>query len=184
MNKLPWRLWDIASRQRIDSFKMHGYLNPFAFSQQHHLLGYYASGERAVSIVSLDTRQEIARLVHPTNVAHLAFSADATRLFTLSEDGTFTEWDIASRQPLRNSQFPGTDFTTAHRWLVFSPAGDVVAFRAANGLGLWELDSGRQTQVRLDGNGQLPDRSALLAGRQVAGRRSWGIGQRSLCVGR
>jgi len=149
-------LWDIHSPQRIASFEMHGDLSPFAFSQQRNLLGYCASGAQAVSIVSLDTRQEITRLPNATNVAYLAFSADATRLLTLSEVGTLTEWDIASRQPLRNSKFPGTDFTTDFRRLVFSPDGDVVAFGTANGLGLWELNSGRQTLVRLAGTASSP----------------------------
>ncbi|MHC1764359.1 MAG: protein kinase [Verrucomicrobiia bacterium] len=148
-------LWEIDSRQRICSFSMHGYLSPFTFSQQRSLLGYWDSGARAVSIVSLESLQEVARLSQTTNVAHLAFSADATRILTFSEDGTLAEWDIASKQPLRSSSFPGTDFTDAGG-LVFSPDGDLAAFRAVNGLGLWESESGRLTQVSLAGTDSSP----------------------------
>jgi len=149
-------LWDIASRQRMGAFKMDGSSNPFAFSRQGNRLGYYASGARAVIIVSLDTRQEIARLLHPTHVVHLTFSADATRLFTFSEGGTFAEWDIAAKRPLRSSRFPGTDFPLDARGLAFSLDGDLAAFRVVNGFGLWEVESGRRTQVSLAGTDSSP----------------------------
>jgi WD40 repeat protein len=86
----------------------------------------------------------------------MAFSADAARLFTLTEDGTLTGWVIASRQPFRTAKFPGSDFSLDPRWLVFSPDGGAVAFRAENGLGLWELESGKQTRVRFTGTQSSP----------------------------
>ncbi len=150
-------LWDIGARQRICAFKMQGYLNPFAFSQQRNLLGYAtAGGGWPVSVVSLDTRQEVARLRHTNNVTHLAFSADAARLYTLTEDGTLTGWNIASNQPFRSAKFPVANLDLAKCCLVFSPDGGVVAFGVANGIGLWEWESGRQTQVRLAGTESSP----------------------------
>ncbi len=143
------RLWDLGSRRQVSTFKMHGYLDPFAFSQKGNLLAYYAAGTPAVSIASLDTQQEIARLAPATHVAHLAFSADASRLFGLDEHGTLTQWDIASTKPLRTLKFPGPQYSLD--LLVFSPDASTVVYRLWTGLGLWEPDSGRHTQLKIDG---------------------------------
>ena len=142
-------LWDAKSRQPIASFRMWGYLNPFAFSQRGNLLAYATAGTQAVSIVSLDTWHEIERLPQTANAAHLAFSADKARLFIVSDDGSLTTWDISSQRRLSSSKFPAPDFSDGANAVVFSPDGGLLAFRVENGLGLWELDSGRQTQVRL-----------------------------------
>jgi len=147
-------LWDIGSRRQICSFKMHGYLDPFAFSQQGNLLGYYAAGPKAVSIVNLNTQQEITRLLHTTNVRCLAFSANGSKLSSLDQDGTLIQWDIATQQPLVSSKIPGTEYDA--ELVAISPDGETVAFRLWNGLGLWEPESGRQTQVKLGGAESAP----------------------------
>lgn len=154
-------LWDFDSRQRIYSFKLHANLHPFAFSPHGNLLGYSAPEDSTVSVVSLDTWQEVARLRNTNHVVYLAFSADATRLFTVSEDGTLTDWNIASGESVRKSKCPGTEFTeeepcNIERCLKFSRDGRVMAFRVGNGIGLWESESGRLTQLSLPGTANRP----------------------------
>jgi eukaryotic-like serine/threonine-protein kinase len=154
-------LWDFASRQRICSFRLHANFHPFGFSPQGNLLGYSAPEDWAVSVVRLDTRQEVAHLRHTNNVVYLAFSADATRLFTVTEDGTLLDWNLASGESVRRSKCPGTEFTQqepclVERCLTFSRDGSVMAFRAGNGIGLWESQSGRLTQLRLTGTANPP----------------------------
>jgi WD40 repeat protein len=84
-------LWDTRSWRPATSFQMAGYLRPFALSQTGGLLGCAAATNHEVSIVKLDTRQEIARFPHPANVAHLAFSSDAARVLVLDDAGSLAE---------------------------------------------------------------------------------------------
>jgi WD40 repeat protein len=167
-------LWDFDSRQRICSFKMHANLHPFAFSPQGDLLSYSAPEDGAVSVVRLDTRQEVAYLRHTNNVVYLAFTADATRLFTVTEDGTVNDWNIASGESGRRAKCPGTEFTQQEpclieRCLAFSRDGRVMAFRVGNGIGLWESQSGRLTQLRLTGAANPPTALNFSAdGKQLA----------------
>jgi WD40 repeat protein/predicted Ser/Thr protein kinase len=154
-------LWNFHSRQRICSFKMHANLHPFAFSAQGNLLGYSAPEDWAVSVVRLDTRQEVARLRHTNSVVYLAFSADATRMFTATEDGTLIDWNIASGESVRKSKCSATEFTqqepcSVERCLTFSRDGGVMAFRVGNSIGLWESQSSRLTQLRLTGTANPP----------------------------
>jgi WD40 repeat protein len=154
-------LWDFDSGQRICSFQVHSNLHPFAFSPQGNLLGYCAPEDRVVSVVRLDTRQKVAHLRHTNNVVYLAFSADATRVLTLSQDGTLFDWELASGQSVCKSKCPATEFTLQEpclieRCLAFSRDGSVMAFRVGNGIGLWESQSGRLTQLRLSGTANPP----------------------------
>jgi WD40 repeat protein/tRNA A-37 threonylcarbamoyl transferase component Bud32 len=154
-------LWDFASRQQIGSFKLHANLHPFAFSRQGNLFGYSATEDWAVSVVRLDTRQEVVRLRHTNSVVDVAFSADATRLFTVTDDGTVTDWNLASGEPVRTAKCPGTEFTLQEpcliqRCLAFSRDGRVMAFRVGNGIGLWESESGTLTQLKLSGTATPP----------------------------
>jgi WD40 repeat protein/predicted Ser/Thr protein kinase len=154
-------LWDFASRQRIGSLELHANLNPFAFSPQGNLLGYSAPEDGAVSVVRLDTKEELARLRHTNNVVYLAFSADASRLLTVTDDGALTAWNIASAQPVRRAICPGTEFTLQEpcliqRCLAFAQDGSVMAFRVGNGIGLWESQSGRLSQLSLAGTPSPP----------------------------
>jgi WD40 repeat protein len=154
-------LWDFKSRRRLCSFKLHAGLHPFAFSARGNLLGYSAPEDGAVSVVRLDTRQEVAQLRHTNTVVYLAFSAEATQLFTVTEDGTTFTWDIAAGQSIRTAKCHGTDFIlqepcSVERCLAFSRDGRVMAFRAGNGIGLWESQSGRTNQVGLTGIGNRP----------------------------
>jgi WD40 repeat protein/tRNA A-37 threonylcarbamoyl transferase component Bud32 len=163
-------IWDLPSKRRVRSFKTAGQLEPFACSQQNNLLAYSIPEDRAVSIVSLETRQETARLSITTNLVGLAFSADTTRLFTLTQDGTFSGWDITSRQPLFTSKFPRDNFEPMNQHPAVSSHGSV-AFRVGNDIALWEPDSGKEIQLRLPGAADYatvlkfsPDSKLLAAG--------------------
>jgi eukaryotic-like serine/threonine-protein kinase len=143
-------LWDVGARRPVRSLKMYGYLDPFAFSKQGHLLGYYASGARAVSVVNLDSWQERARFPHTNNVAHLAFSADGSRLSIFEEEGTFNEWDIASRQALSTSKVSVSVSSENIDALAFSPDGRILAMPAENGLELREVNSDHFRHIDLE----------------------------------
>lgn len=148
--------WDTGSRRPVFSLKMWGYLNPFAFSKTGDLLAYATAGTQAVSVVELKSRQEVVRLPQTNNIAQVAFSADATRLFTFSETGRLIEWNLALKQALRTFEFIPRGFEDGHNTVAFSANGKLMAWCHERGVGLCELNSGLRSEVSFTGVENTP----------------------------
>ena len=140
-------LWDFTSRQLVSSNKMSTWGTAFAVSKHRSLLAYVTGNEPAVTILNLDTGREIGRLPCATNIAHLAFSIDETKLLTASVPGKLTWWDIASGQPTSTCDLPVEAVPTFP--LAFCRERALIAYQAEYLFGFYEMNSGRQIQFKL-----------------------------------
>jgi WD40 repeat protein/predicted Ser/Thr protein kinase len=142
-------LWDPSRRAPRMSFKVAGYAKPFAFSPGGELLAYATAGD-TVSVANLDRGQEIARFQQLTNLAHLAFSADATRVLSLGQDGSLMQWDCRLQQRLVYFQTPAADFTGEAKTAAFSRDGSMLGYFVANGIGIWDVNSGDSVRAEIE----------------------------------
>ena len=129
------KLWDVATRQNIDTLAGQRGINSVAFSPDGTRL---ASGsDDKVELWDVATRQSIDTLEGQRRVSAVAFSPDGTRLASGSWDGTLKLWDVATRQNI--------DTLEGHKAIsavAFSPDGTTLASGGSDGdrtLKLWDV---------------------------------------------
>jgi eukaryotic-like serine/threonine-protein kinase len=147
-------LWNLETRQRVWSYRTRGSLDAFGFSPDGTLLAHTPAGPPSLSIVSVQTGEELARLPDNKNLASVGFSSDGRRVFTYGLRGNVTSvtgWDIASKKVVWNWTNSPSSVARAALAAAFSPEVGLLAYCARRGVGLCALDSGGHSDLRFSG---------------------------------
>ncbi len=139
------RLWDAASGRELREHEgATGFTCCVAFSPDGKLLassGYEKDRTRlSVRLYDAATGAERGRLEgHAGGARRVVFTPDSQRLVSGGFDGTVRVWDLATRKELRSLPARGCVFG-----LALSADGRAVAAADAQGVTLWELDTGKE----------------------------------------
>ena len=119
-------LWDVASRQQVETLELEHWSPALSFSPAGGLLAMAVSG--SVQLWDVESRRRVATLAHPGWVRSLSFSPAGGLLATLFS-GSVQLWDVESRR--RVATFPLGDYADL---LSFSPDGRWLAVHAGDGI--------------------------------------------------
>jgi RNA polymerase sigma factor (sigma-70 family) len=131
------RIWELASGEIVQAIKRTG---AFAFSADGRALAVQTG--RQIHLLDLATANELPPLTgHQWAINALTFSADGTRLVSVSDDTTALVWDAASLlPPPRLVERSKADVRTI--WDNLGDDDEAVAYRAA-----WHLTNSTPTVV-------------------------------------
>jgi WD40 repeat protein len=103
-----------------------------------------ASLDGSARIWDVQSGQELKRFLHPDRVTFAAPSPDWSRLLTTGTEGIVLLWDVASGERLRqlSRAMPVAGAAEA----AFSPDGRLVMVKTAEGVNVWEAETGRLVQ--------------------------------------
>jgi serine/threonine protein kinase/tetratricopeptide (TPR) repeat protein len=137
------RLWDVFRAKQLRQFTGHtGPVYFVAFSPDGRQ-AISASSDRTFRLWDAQSGREVRQFLgHTDRIHNASFSPDGSRVLSASQDGTLRLWEVATGAQIRC--FPKTQ--PAAGLAVLSPDGRRALSTHADGLHLWDVETGEEVR--------------------------------------